>query len=338
MADREFVFGHPEVQKLLREHFILVAADDWYQRRQKDAVGTFFRSVADQGPRKGAGGGTRQGRYAFTASGKLLGFNNNRDPRRIINMLQDSLRRFRALPAAERRPGALKVPDLPLSKRDPRYARPVEADTIPVKVHTRALNREGDSYTACREPEPDTTRFRHKGLGVATDHLWVKKTELTKLTSPGPSGTSRSLPPALAMRIARFHLVDNTRGEPPHWRRDEVRKLELEVSPLPDPSNPRAGKRVRVRGLFHLETKDRLRGYKGELDGFIHSMPASNQLELKLVAVGNHWGHGPYTRGARPGKTPLAVVFTLADREKTEDQIPPQAARWEQGYWEADQH
>ena len=67
-------------------------------------------------------------------------------------------------------------------------------------------------------------------------------------------------------------------------------------------------------------------------------MPASNQLELKLVAVGNHWGHGPYTRGARPGKTPLAVVFTLADREKTEDQIPPQAARWEQGYWEADQH
>ncbi len=338
MADREFVFGHPDVQKLLRDNFILVAADDWYQRRQEDAVGTFFRSVADQGPRKGAGGGTRQGRYAFTASGKLLGFNNNRDPQRIVNMLHDSLRRFRALPAAERSPGAIKVPELPWSKRDPRYARPVDAGTIPVKVHSRVLNRKGDSYTACGEPGTDTTRFQHKGFGVATDHLWVKKAELARLTAPGASNTSWKLPPALAMRIARFHLVDNTRGEPPHWKRDEIRKLELHASPLPDSANGQSGDKVRIRGGFHLETKDGKRGYEGELDGFIRSGPEKNLLEWHLVAVGNHWGHGPYTRGARPGKTPLAIVFTLADRDKNEDQVPPQAARWEKGYWEADRH
>ena len=135
VADREFVFSRADVQKLLRENFVVVAADDWYQRRQNDAVGRFFRSVADQGPRKGAGGATRQGRYTFSASGKLLGFNNNRDPQRIIAMLQDSLRKFRALPPTERTPGAAQVQSLPLSARDKRYARALTKDIIPVKVH-----------------------------------------------------------------------------------------------------------------------------------------------------------------------------------------------------------
>ena len=40
-----------------------------YQRRRQDAEGEFFRKVADQGPRKGKGGATRQGIYCFTASG-----------------------------------------------------------------------------------------------------------------------------------------------------------------------------------------------------------------------------------------------------------------------------
>ena len=336
MADREFVFGHPEVQKLLRDNFILVAADDWYQRRQNDALGKFFRSVADQGPRKG--GGTRQGRYAFTASGKLLGFNNNRDPQRIIRMLEDSLLRYRALPAAERRPGAVRIPALARDERDPRYARSVDGDTIPVKVHSRVLKKEGHSYAACEEPETGMKQFQHRGFGVATDHLWVKRTELAQLTGPAPPENGRKLPTALAMRLARFHLVDNTRGEPPHWQRSEVRELELHVSPLPGPSPRSSGNSFRVRGRFHLETKDRRRGYEGELDGFIRTGPGGNTLELHLVAVGDHWGEGPYTRGARPGKKPLAVVFTLAERTRTEDQIPPQAARWEKGYWEADRH
>ena len=62
--------------RLATEEFIPVAADDWYQRRRDDAEGKFFRSVADQGPRKGIGGDTRQGIYCLTADGKLLAYRN----------------------------------------------------------------------------------------------------------------------------------------------------------------------------------------------------------------------------------------------------------------------
>src|SRR6478672_1245892 len=58
------------------EDFVPVTADDWYQRRRQDAEGEFFRKVADQGPRKGEGGSTRQGIYCLTAAGQLLNYKN----------------------------------------------------------------------------------------------------------------------------------------------------------------------------------------------------------------------------------------------------------------------
>lgn len=339
MADREFVFGRADVQKLLRENFVVVAADDWYQRRQNDAAGRFFRSVADQGPRKGAGGATRQGRYTFSASGKLLGFNNNRDPQRIIAMLQDSLRKFRALPPTERTPGAVQVPPLPFSARDQRYTRALPNDIIPVKVHARVLRQDGQGgYAACGVPGTNTETYRHSGFGVATDHLWLKKAELGQLSKLAREKPGQKVSDILAMRIARFHLVDNTRGEPPHWRRDEVRKLECRTSPMTTASGAPYRNAFRIAGKFHLETKDGKRGYQGEIDGYMRTHVNTGEFDLHLVALGDHWGEGPYTRGARSGKNPLAIVFTAADRSIIQNQIPPQAARWEQGYFEAHRH
>ena len=327
------------MQKLLRENFVVVAADDWYQRRQDDEVGRFFRSVADQGPRKGAGGGTRQGRYAFSASGKLLGFNNNRDPRRIIAMLQDSLRKFRALPPAERAPGASQIPSLPLSARDKRYVRALTGDIIPVKVHTRVLTKNGQGeYAACGQPGANTETYRHSGFGVSNDHLWIKKEELEQLGRLAREKPGQKVPDLLAMRIARFHLVDNTRGEPPHWHRNEVRKLELRIGPMAPAPGASSRKAFRITGKFHLETKDGKRGYEGEIDGYVSTHDKTGNVALHLVAIGDHWGEGTYTRGARPGKNPLAVVFTVADRTIPANQVPPQAARWERGYFEAHRH
>lgn len=334
MADREFVFGRPEVQKLLREHFVVVAADDWYQRRQDDAVGKFFRSVADQGPRKGAGGATRQGRYAFSASGKLLGFNNNRDPERILRMLRESLANFEKLPAHEREPGAVKVPRLSAGDLDERYARIPPRDGAIVKVHSRVLEKGADGkYVACGKPGENRESFRHNGFGSATDHLWLTRDELRSLSAiarGNPQGGP--VPAPIAMRIARFHLVDNTRGEPPHWRREEVRKLAFQVSQASPSSSD-----LHLAGEFHLETKDGKRGYDGELSGLL-ALPKTGKPDIRLVAIGEHWGEGPYTPNARPGKNPLAVAFTTGDPGKPEDRVPPQAARWEQGYFQADRH
>src|SRR5438046_10764948 len=89
------------------EDYVPVAGDDWYERRREDAEGEFFRGVADQGPRKGAGGSTRQGIYVFTAGGKLLAYRNHHDPAVMRGVLEQALRDWRKLP--ERKAGAVAV-------------------------------------------------------------------------------------------------------------------------------------------------------------------------------------------------------------------------------------
>ena len=37
------------------------------------------------------------------------------------------------------------------------------------------------------------------------------------------------LPESLKRRIARFHLIDNTRGEPMFWDVADIRKLDLRL-------------------------------------------------------------------------------------------------------------
>lgn len=332
MADREFVFGRDDVQTLLKKHFVVVAADDWYQRRREDEVGRFFRGVANQSPRKGAGGSTRQGRYAFTASGKLLGYNNNRDPQRILNMLRSSLSKFQALPGADTKPGAVRVPSLPAQKLDARYTRLRPSGPGIVKVYTRVLEKDAQGkYRTCSKPGADDKSFRHQGHGTATDHLWIQPEEFKQLLNLAQGSRKPTpVPKPIALRIARFHLVDNTRGEPNHWNRSDVKKLHLTAT--------REATGLRLSGSFHLETKDGKRGYQGTFGGSLGVAQATSKPVLKLVAIGDHWGEGTYTGKARPGKNPLAVAFTLTDPSKPENQVPPQAIRWERGYYEAHKH
>ncbi len=336
MADREFVFGRADVQKLLRDHFVTVAADDWYQRRQNDAVGKFFRAVADQGPRKGAGGSTRQGRYAFTASGKLLGFNNNRDPQRILRMLRESLADFKQLPAGERMPGAVKVPPLQRSELERRFARTPPDGGLLVRVHSRVLDKDKEGgYAACGKAGANQDSLRHNGFGASSDHLWIRAAEVQSfLENVRNRREGTALPPAIATRIARYHLVDNTRGEPPHWGRDEIREFKLNAVPIT--GRPGA---LRLSGTFHLETEKGDRGYAGVMEGRLQYEAKSNKItRFDLLAIGDHWGEGRYTPGARPGKHPLGIAFTLGDPGKPQDRVPPQGIRWEQGYYEAEKH
>jgi hypothetical protein len=45
------------------------------------------------------------------------------------------------------------------------------------------------------------------------------------------------------------------------------------------------------------------------------------------VALGDNWGSGPFTGGARPGKTPLGIAIDLANPDRAADRVLPQAAR-----------
>src|SRR5688572_8479416 len=98
--------------RMATENFIPVTGDDWYQRRREDAEGEFFRKVANQGPRKGEGGTTRQGIYCLTADGKLLAYKNaGQDPAAMRDVLRSALKAYWRLPEAQRKPGAVQVED-----------------------------------------------------------------------------------------------------------------------------------------------------------------------------------------------------------------------------------
>ena len=293
MLDRESTFKDPEIVRLLKSRFIPVAIDQAYQRRQKDTEGDFYRKIAGQGPRNNFQG-TTQGLYLATASGKLLGFNNNRGGDRIRRMMKKALDGFEAPAAAV----------IERSKVDARYNPKPPGGGLVVRVQTKVLG----GY--------EKTEDRWKKIfqnALSRDNLWMTKEEHEALAAG-------KVPSALQKRIARYHLVDNTRGEPPMWKADEVRSIEFSLED------------GRLSGSVHLETASGKRGYKVSLLGRVEKKDG-RITRFDLVARGEFWGEGTYTRGAPSGRFPLAASFTLADGSDIADGVPPQGSRgWVRGY------
>lgn len=320
-------FSDPEIIRLAKEDFVPVTGDDWYQRRRDDAEGKFFRTIADQAGKTGPGGSTRQGIYCFTASGKLLTYRNHHDPQVMRQVLQQGLTRWRSLPEAERKPGAIPIPDA--GKLDARYRRTLPPGGLIIKVYTRILDRtpQGDF---CKG-----TCSSRGGDGAARDHLWLAEAE-TKALVPADlkQGDKFPLPAAITERIARFHLIDNTRGEPPMWGREEVRSRDLTLT-----AQEVTEKEVRLRLEGSILLANRAdpaqapRGFDARLLGHIQYDKVKKTItRFEVVALGDHWGDSTYTRGARPGRTPLGIAFELSRGDGPADQVPPQAARDIQQY------
>lgn len=304
MLDRESTFAQPGIVELLKTRFIPVAIDQACQRRQKDAEGVLYRKIAGQGPRSNFQA-TTQGFYIATASGQLLLYNNNRDPQKLLRLMKERLREYElgAYPYDKAKLKA-EVDSEAGYEIDPRYTlRPPENGLV-VRVHARILG----GY------EPAKTRSRELfQQAISRDNLWLTASEHATLAQG-------RVPTSLQQRLARFHLVDNTRGEPPMWKKHEIRELVL---------NHKEGL---LKGHVRLETDDGKRGYQARLRGRMGS-EGGRITRFELVALGEFFGEGTYTRNAPEGRFPLAVTFQLADGTDIADQVAPQGARgWVDGY------
>jgi hypothetical protein len=301
--------------------FVPVAGDDWYQRRRQDAEGRFFREVADQGPRKGEGGSTRQGIYCLTAGGKLLAYKNaGQAPDVMRDVLKQALAAYRKLPAADRRAGAVAAS----GPADRDYSRTPPPGGLIVRVYTRILDRDDKgnySKATCDVAGADLP---------ARDHLWLTAAEWKELIPADPRPGERfPVPDRIAGRIVRFHLTDNTRGEPPLWRRSDVRSRDLTLT-VEDVTPARV--RLRLEGWALMATAGDAsradRGFDVRLLGYVEYDRGGKAINrFDVVAVGDHWGEGRFTRKARPGRAPLGVVFEMARGDSPADQVPPQGAR-----------
>jgi len=293
VLDRESTFANPVIVKLLQTRFIPVAIDQAYQRRQKDNEGKFYQKIANQGPRK-VGRGTTQGFYTADAAGRLLAFTNNRGADRVLRMINGSLEKHRPVKATAIAKGA----------PDARYNPKLPKGGLVVRVTSKVLG-------GYEEPENEYRKIFQQSLG--RDNLWISASEHAALTKD-------RLPQSLLQRLARFHLVDNTRGEPPMWRENEIQKLQGTL------------RNGQLRATVQLKTAKGDRGYEAELLGHIET-EAGKVTRLDVVANGEFWGEGTYTRNAPKGRFPLAIAFTLADGKDAADTIPPQGSRgWLPGY------
>ncbi|MFO0964151.1 MAG: hypothetical protein U0793_01005 [Gemmataceae bacterium] len=262
-----------------------VAVDQHIFRLRKDAEGELFARVLKQ-----AGRGTdgySQGVYLFTADGTLLGFSNTADAKHVNGLLEKALKKFD--PAAP-------LPKAPAGKAGAVLPPPPEGGLV-LDVTTKLLG----GYAA------DDERGQKYLKSLGRDHLWIRKDEADALGKG-------VLPDSVKQRLVRYHLIDNTRGEPPMCSAAEIKKLELTL---------RDGV---LRGSVHLETKSGERGYRADLLGFVEAKDGS-VTRFDLLARGEFWGEGPFTRGAPKGRFPLAIALSLADTSAGASGVPPQGAR-----------
>lgn len=293
MLDRESTFADPEILEMLREKFVPVAIDQWYTRRQKDTEGDFYRKIAGQGPRADFNN-TTQGLYIADPAGKLFFYNNNRGPERIRRFMQETLASYQP-PAVE-----------PLVRKstDNRYVTPPPTGAAIVRASARIPS----GY-----PDTDDQWQKIFQTAVSRDNLWITSDEQKELLDD-------RMPERLIRRIARFHLVDNTRGQPTSWALDEIRTLDVSI------------KDGNISGIVILESKDGKRGYTAKLNG-IASGSDGRVERFDLLSVGDAFGSSQYTLEAPPGKFPLEIAFQLVDGNDTVDSLPPHASRgWVDGY------
>ena len=287
------MFADKDIVEMLKTKFIAVAIDQAYQRRQKDNEGEFYRKIAGQGPRKDFQG-TTQGLYIAEASGKLLTFTNNRSADRLKPALRAAL--------AKARPE--KTENIEAGKEDPRWNVKPPAGGLVVRVRAKVLG----GY----EPTEDYWKQIFQ-KGLSRDNLWISAAEHKDLVAGKFS-------PSLRQRIARFHLVDNTRGEPPMWAESEVQKIQMTI------------KDGKIQGMASLKAKSADRSFDATLLGLLEAKDGK-VTRFDVVVKGNFQGEGPFTRGAPKGRFPLAISFELSDGTDVADRIPPQASRgWLQGY------
>lgn len=313
--------------RLLNSRFVSVAENCTPLQTQDDDKGRFFRKVAEQGHYAGrvVPSATRQGQYAFTADGTLLASCNKREAADLLTMLNAALERWEQRSSTGGSDDAHPQPYLP----DPKYPSLYPADGLVLRVVSRDLPRSDDR----REPD-----WRTNALNL--DFAWFTADEAAALVPEQVEpGASRQISQALANRIARFHILDNVRGETPAWNADEVDHAELSAT-VEQVDGESATIRYRgtianqARGIWAIrpfqERLERERGIRADLVGVaVYNLKSRRFERFDLVAVAERSGGTEHNcRWDDENPNPVGISFTLAGSEPRE-RVPPHANLWD---------
>ena len=300
--------------------FVPVADNCSYMQSQRDAKGEFFRLVAEQGHYGGRTlpTATRQGLYTCTAAGELLASINTRDGDRVAEMMRLALEKWHQQPDRV-------IEEVASSYHpDPRMSGwQYPADGLVLNVYVRDLPRE--------DGEIDS-RWN-------VDRVWFTRDEASSLVPENMViGNSYPMPEHLVRRIAKLHLVDIARGESPRWRSEDLKQVEMVLTPQEMSANRvtlrlegtvrnEASPSMSINPFSHQKV-DMPRGIELQLIGDLtYNRRAKTFEKFDAIAVGNRWGATTYNaRFDDLGPAPIGFAFELGSGSAL-DKTPPQAIR-----------
>jgi hypothetical protein len=341
--------------RLVKERFVALAVDGRIVNYFHDEE-TEFLSKPTVCVANGASGGA----YIVAAGGARLERAELHHVEGVfLKSLQRGLKAFAALPASEREPGAVAVPQRgPIDPKRLAATAPPPGALI-VRVHNRQLGRTeagGLRYTepedyipALRDPSIVGTktapaRFRQP----STDYMWVARAEWQALLPDNPARGQRvEVPASLCRRIIQFHL-DPARGLS---ESDSFSSAAAEAGRIEATVEEANGTLVRVRleGFVNLYNPRKYLldyqpanlkkysqsqiplEYQPRLLGYVDFDPARKAVSrFDLVALGDVRGRpvdGNFA-GERLGEANLlGIAFELVTHPRPADHLSPKGLR-----------
>lgn len=319
-------FADPEIIQLASTEFIPVACDDWYMRRRNDDTGKFFRQIADQSPKDGHDGTSRQGIYFATADGQLLGYKNAGDQPEVMR------REFHSALKKWKQTARNAITVSPHGPFDSRFELTPPTNGLVLKIFSRALQPtdKGFKKRDCDSPGGDR---------ATRDFCWFTADEVRDAWPTHPQHHERfALPKSWQMRWCRFHFWENNRGDGSPWKIDDIRQRQFVVTItelLEDSYRFRIDgvatmKSSSMAGAADRELSVRVRG-QGEYD-----CTSKTFRDWQMVGLAEYQTDGLTEEGASTGfrKHPIGFVFTLADLDNPWERLPPDLAKEPERYFD----
>lgn len=325
MAGRALVWSDERVRAAAAD-FVVATDETWRLQRGVDAECRHFQVMADHGHYGGGAreagaprdAGTRQGIYACAPSGALLASLNALDADAVLAVLGQARAAWAALPD-EQRWLAAGVELQPAH----RWEWSCPTDGLVLARTVRDLPPDGDPHSAPLRPSN-------------RDYAWFSADEARLLVPESPEvGARRSVPPLVVRRLARFHLVDNARGQTLPFAPEEVSAdswLASEVVGRQD-----EGVVLRFSGATRAVAEgpwlmgdntwtpegEYPRGVSCALEGRAVWDPSRQAFTAcELVGLGEFWGSGWLNNRRADERGPIGFLFTLAPRTPAA-RVPP---------------
>ncbi len=230
MAGRRSVWNDPRVIDKAKA-FVPATDEVWRLQRHQDRECRFFRHKVRGNP--APIGGSWQGLYIFAPDGTLLTRRNTLNPDAAMKLMDDGLEKWSSL-AKEERKAADPAEYLPQH----RWENSLPTDGLVLRSTLRDLPEKGIG------PEGRGRWNR--------DHAWFNREEARSWMPEEISIRQKhTLPEPLALRLARFHVVDNVSGQEGPYAKADIEHAEIEIEVTAVDGNDAT---IHISGLFRSES------------------------------------------------------------------------------------